>query len=203
MIFTTLCVMLLLFATFIGASRLLFRIGNSLGLVCDRADRGELFDTRSLSHATGVTVAPGQVCEVTIQPTGPWWDGYRDAARPGIKAGPVGFGWDKTSWPMVGGIPLRRHPTVNWFAVVARVGRTGNEEHALVFDRRAPSGAHDGESTRTARLTARSGGEIFIFVNDAVIGLPWLADFFYRNNRGTARFRVHLDANATDTKRSE
>jgi hypothetical protein len=31
---------------------------------------------------------------------------------------------------------------------------------------------------------------LFIFVNDAVIGLPGLYDRFYRNNEGTARITV-------------
>jgi hypothetical protein len=92
---------------------------------------------------------------------------------------------------MVGGIPLRRHLTVNWFAVMARVGRTGNEEHALVFDPR----------THTAKLKARIGGEVFSFVNDAVIAVPGLVDFFYRSNRGTARVRIRPHENTADAGR--
>jgi hypothetical protein len=33
-------------------------------------------------------------------------------------------------------------------------------------------------------------GELFIFVNDAVLGIPHWYDVFYRNNRGTGRLTV-------------
>jgi hypothetical protein len=33
-------------------------------------------------------------------------------------------------------------------------------------------------------------GELFIFVNDSVLGIPGLYDFFYRNNKGTAKLTV-------------
>ena len=29
-------------------------------------------------------------------------------------------------------------------------------------------------------------GELFLYVNDAVLPLPWVYDLFYRNNKGTA-----------------
>ena len=33
-------------------------------------------------------------------------------------------------------------------------------------------------------------GELFIFVNDAVIGIPGLYDFFYRNNGGSGKLTL-------------
>ena len=33
-------------------------------------------------------------------------------------------------------------------------------------------------------------GELFVFVNDAVIGIPGLYRTFYRNNTGTARLTI-------------
>jgi hypothetical protein len=30
-------------------------------------------------------------------------------------------------------------------------------------------------------------GELFLYVNEAVIPLPWLSDLFYRNNKGSAQ----------------
>ena len=128
----TLCAALIVYGLFVGVSRLLFRVGNSFGLVCGGAPRGELFDIRSLCHDTGFTVEPHRTYEVTLRPTGQWWDGCR--GRKPIPAGPEGFGWDKTRWPMVPGILLRRHVAENWFTVIVRVGRTGDEERALRFE---------------------------------------------------------------------
>ena len=185
-----LCAALILYALFVGVSRALFAVGNSVGVVCGGGDRKTLFDTRSLCHATGVTVAPHHSYEVTIQPTGQWWDGYRDAARPGIPAGPDGFGGEKASRLMAAGIPLRRHLTEKWFAVIARIGSTGNEELALRFEPCVQSGQEAWDKTCKARFRAPAGGEVFLFVNDSVIGVPRLSDLFYRNNRGEARVTI-------------
>lgn len=39
-------------------------------------------------------------------------------------------------------------------------------------------------------ITADASGELFIYVNDAILALPRLSDFFYRNNSGTASVTV-------------
>ncbi len=39
-------------------------------------------------------------------------------------------------------------------------------------------------------ITANASGELFIYVNDAALALPWLTDLFYRNNSGTATVTV-------------
>jgi hypothetical protein len=38
----------------------------------------------------------------------------------------------------------------------------------------------------TAKFVARSDGEVFVYVNDTSIFLPWLLTAFYDNNQGTA-----------------
>jgi hypothetical protein len=43
-----------------------------------------------------------------------------------------------------------------------------------------------------ARFTADRGGELFLYVNDAVIGLPWVSDAYYKNNKGSAKVTVRL-----------
>jgi hypothetical protein len=52
-----------------------------------------------------------------------------------------------------------------------------------------------GYRNRASRLlisdvAANASGELFIYVNDAVLALPGLGDLFYRNNRGTAKVSV-------------
>ena len=41
-----------------------------------------------------------------------------------------------------------------------------------------------------AEITARRTGELVLYVNDAVIGLPGLTDVFYRNNGGRAQVDI-------------
>jgi hypothetical protein len=47
-----------------------------------------------------------------------------------------------------------------------------------------------------AEFTPEAGGELFLFVNDAVLSIPRQANYFYKNNRGTASVtieQVHQD----------
>lgn len=41
-----------------------------------------------------------------------------------------------------------------------------------------------------AEFTPETSGELFLFVNDAVVAIPRHADFFYKNNRGTASVTI-------------
>jgi hypothetical protein len=78
------------------------------------------------------------------------------------------------------GVPFRRLIWSNWFQTVLRVGRTGFEEHVLSFDQSTPTDPR----TYSATFKARKDGEVFLFVNDSVIGT---SDYFYRtNNKGAA-----------------
>ena len=181
---------LIVYAVPVGLSRVLFAVGDSLGLVCGNADRKDRFDTASLCQPTGVPVLADHTYTMTLTPTEQWRDGYRDSIRPGIITGPQGFGWNKTRWMMAPGLPLRRHPTENWFAVVLRIGATGSNEQVLQFTEAEPVGPEEWNKRYRATFTAGSSGEVFMFVNDSVIGVPWLAGLFYGNNRGQAEVTI-------------
>ncbi len=115
--------------------------------------------------------------------------------------------------------PLKRWIQEPWMAPIAHVGIKGNEEYALkpcVYRRRAPSPNNgveflaypdklgDAEASTikasfptpaerrvlVAEFTPKSNGELFIYANDAALGLPRVADYFYKNNRGSATVRV-------------
>ena len=73
-------------------------------------------------------------------------------------------------------VPLRRELTKDWFRIVLRYGDVGGEEAFLDPD------PDDAVSKLPSGPTRE--GELFIFVNDAVIGIPGLYDYFYRNNQG-------------------
>jgi hypothetical protein len=51
-------------------------------------------------------------------------------------------------------------------------------------------------------FVARRSGEVFLYVNDAVIGLPWLSTYFYEKNffrdknYGKAMIAIRLCASA-------
>lgn len=38
----------------------------------------------------------------------------------------------------------------------------------------------------TTTFRPQKDGEVFIFVNDSVLGLPWIYDYFYQSNNAGA-----------------
>ena len=77
--------------------------------------------------------------------------------------------------------PARRIWRADWFVPIARAGTRGADHYML--------------STPCTTFTARKDGELFLFVNDAILpvkpqmSMPFLAvgfDAYYRNNRGGA-----------------
>ena len=46
------------------------------------------------------------------------------------------------------------------------------------------------KSILVSEITARSTGELFIYMNDAILTLPWLTGLFYKNNSGTSLLSV-------------
>ena len=83
--------------------------------------------------------------------------------------------------------PLRRELFKPWFRVVARTGGKGGEETFIEPD-------FTDQVLINAPITATRDGELFLFVNDAVIGIPgfngYFYKFFYDNNKGSARVTI-------------
>ncbi|QWG13415.1 DUF2235 domain-containing protein [Bradyrhizobium sediminis] len=173
------------------ASHLLYNVQDVAGWTCvedgaakglARGEKREVeFVTSNLCNRTGVFVeGNGAKYHVEIKATSPWRDG-------GIPSELGGFyttdapAWHQRVALMLGG-PLRRELTRPWFRLVLRYGATGGEEVFLDPD------PEDGTIEEVIRPTRK--GELFVFVNDAVIGIPGLCDFFYRNNEGAAKLTI-------------
>jgi hypothetical protein len=180
-------------------SWLAFGTANTLGLVCKGADEIELRDvataenaggsaanaepivmkTSNACGATGVKVTEGRNYRITLIVRDPW----KDAT---IDTDPNGFDFHRASWPQsLFGWPYRRLIWSNWFATILRVGGPGLEEHLLRFEQKG--------AAWIATFEPRSSGEVFLYVNDTVIGLPWLYDLYYKNNGGTAEVKLELE----------
>lgn len=79
-------------------------------------------------------------------------------------------------------VPLRRTLSQDWFRIALRLGSEGAEEEFYKPD------IHDTKIRWVIR--PKRQGELFVYVNDAVIGLPSLFDYFYRNNVGKATIEI-------------
>lgn len=171
------------------ASHLLFNVQDVAGLTCVESsstrtlEKGQnsgpiRFNTSDLCKATGIMVERGARYLIEVKPVaGESW------ADDGI---PVPLGGFSAAHPptwyhrlkLAAAVPLRRETTQDWFHVVLRYGRVGGEETFIVPD--------PDDYLIQSPIRATRDGELFVFVNDAVVGIPGLYDLFYRNNRGAA-----------------
>lgn len=173
------------------ASHLAYNVQDVAGLTCREnamaqgLARGETasvtFATRGLCNGTGIFVEGGGARYlVKVETTQPFRDGDIPSPLGGF------YSTDAPNWhqqlALVLGVPLRRELTRPWFRLVLRYGAVGGEEVFLDPD------PEDGTIEAVIRPTR--SGELLIFVNDAVIGIPGLYDVFYRNNAGEARLTV-------------
>src|SRR5258706_14197601 len=69
---------------------------------------------------------------------------------------------------------LRRIMIRPWFRLIGRIGETGVDEYFL-YPIPVPQPT---PQVYRASFTAQRGGELFLYVNDAAIGLPWLNAHF-------------------------
>jgi hypothetical protein len=167
---------------------LAFGTVNTLGLVCKGTGNNisvtetevaaqkspgydDDFHTSHLCYPTGLKVAPGETYEISLAIKKPWSDAD-------IPASPAGF--SKSTWLQLVGVPFKRLIWSNWFAPIVRIGGPGLDEYLPEFKPEAADG-----NLWKARFTARSEGEVFVYVNDSSI-FPWFYRYFYSNNQGMA-----------------
>ncbi|MBR1285770.1 DUF2235 domain-containing protein [Bradyrhizobium sp. AUGA SZCCT0177] len=150
------------------------------------------FKTSDLCKATGILLQHRGRYYVTIQPGAKsgedkqWFNGL---ARIGTPVG--GFSskerpqWYERVylWLL---LPMRREISKDWFRIVLRFGNVGGEEDSYEPD------PYDDiiQFNITPTIAPNGKEELFVFVNDAVIGIPGLYDLLYRNNHGTAVLSV-------------
>jgi hypothetical protein len=171
---------------------LAFGAANTLGLFCKptghaidvtEADTparkspgyAEAFKTKEVCHPTGLNVVHDETyrIDLTIPDDHPWMDDT-------IPATPEGFVLGHAL--QLPGTPFKRLIWSNWFRPIIRVGGPGLDEYLPDF-----SQAADDKKRWSATFTARRDGEVFIYVNDTSIFLPWLWHHFYDNNHGWAQ----------------
>lgn len=168
------------------------------------------FRTKAPCTATGLKLAQGERYRLSFAvPAGETWD-WKDASIP---AGPNGNAPDRTPWELKIAAPIRRYSDEPWFKLMAQIGPGAADIYPLgaaVDDRALPPGTLGStrpapknpsalleapicpnlkgpEITFTSEITARSTGELFLYVNDAVIPFSTV---FYDNNQGGACVRV-------------
>ena len=183
---------LLLAALFVLAARVEIAVKERSGGFCGGdADRTRAassgsqgppeFPTSSLCWPAGFEVKEGRRYRVTLDVTEPWFDDTIETSPAGTEPDRMGLA------ARFGGALLRRSPTARWFQPLAKiVSADGYHVHAL--EARPALG---GDRVFAAEFQAERDGEVFLFVNDALLpssAVSILGEEFqlYRNNRGKA-----------------
>jgi hypothetical protein len=159
------------------------KVAESFGWLCGQETRQSpaLMAVDATCHATGFQVAAGRTYRVLLTVEQPWFD-------KSIPAGPEGLALENAgSWLVMKlAVPLRRHIAEDWFAVMAKIGRSGLDSRALAL-RRAEGAAGTGDETWEADFAADADGELLLYVNDALL-LGWTG--LYANNQGSAKIVI-------------
>jgi hypothetical protein len=122
-------------------------------------------------------------------------DQWRDKSI--LVTSPTGFSSGDGGPLFVMFLPFRRVLTAPWFAPMVRIGNTVAEYHRIDQLEEIPQ-AGSQNATGAARkrqvrgfveFTPALSGQMFLFVNDAILPGPWLKTL-YDNNNGTALVTV-------------
>jgi hypothetical protein len=177
-----LLLIVLLIAVLIDRS--LFYVRSTLGTLCDGSAHSALkapdgapiqfTDIANPCFATGIKLNKGARYRFELLgDAAQWRDGE---AHPG--KGPDGFEDDSmTLW-----MPLRRHLDEPWLKLMGRIDDAGTESFAI--------------GSGPTEYTARTNGEFFLYVNDAVFGLLpgryWAWPYFWKagRNEGSAELTI-------------
>jgi uncharacterized protein (DUF2235 family) len=144
-----------------------------------------IFETSNLCQSMKVELERNRKYLIRFEDTTSFRDGTIDAPKGFYSTDPPSL-WQKAL--MFSAIPLRRELIRPWFRVVARFGGTGGEENFLDPD--AKPNPKDPSTLIDEEVAATRDGELFLFVNDAVIGIPGLYEAFYRNNKGSTKVLI-------------
>jgi hypothetical protein len=154
--------------------------------------------TSELCRSMGVTLDQYQVINIKFDKTDSFvsWDGANGAygyysldsiRSPHDAQKTTAFGdMAKSLTTMVGVtalVPLRRELTMPWFRIVARIGGVSGQEETYEPD-------FSDMFTFDTDIKTKRQGELFLFVNDAVIGWLPLYDLFYKDNAGKVRVLI-------------
>jgi T6SS, Phospholipase effector Tle1-like, catalytic domain len=202
-------VVIILYGGITLASHLLFNLEDAAGLYCKESSAprdvpwlGEIkaetpFRAGDFCWASGIRLVEGRRYHVTITQTSPVWKDASPLSPTGYQTDLAGVEISEvpgftTRVALFIGVPLRRVLLRPWFRIIGRVGVKGTDEYFLDPDK--PTGVDQEQLKKIdPAFRVRRDGELFLYVNDAAVGWPGIADVFYRGNEGEATVTVkHL-----------
>jgi hypothetical protein len=140
------------------------------------------FDGKNACQALGLNVVGGQRYRVVMKSACLWLDKDTESDLGGV---------DASKWTLkhYASLPFRRHLGSPYMKPVLRIGKRGADEYPLDPIVPMPNGRLD-RHVLVSDFIARSSGELFLYVNDAVAFWPDLIFPTYGNNRAQAEVTV-------------
>ena len=131
------------------------------------------FNVASPCFATGIQLREGDVYQFDVEDND-WYDGRLVAGADGLRHVPL---------KLIAAGPYRRHVSQPWMKLMGRVG---------------PAGSKFAVGSGLATYRTETTGELFLYVNDAVIGLApgrrWALPYYWSvgKNKGMAHVALSL-----------
>jgi uncharacterized protein (DUF2235 family) len=183
-------------AGLVVVNHILFLFWDAAGLVCrDTAPdqmvsmkRGDKlvrdFATNEICHASGVMLDLNGRYRFTVDKVVAWSDG------PSVPTTVGGYYINDVPGRLerietLALAPFKRVWIRPFFRFIVRAGATGSEEGFL-----DPDDNPDNADQLQERYTAKKDGELFFYVNDGVIALPFVGGAFYARNQGSAKITI-------------
>jgi uncharacterized protein (DUF2235 family) len=153
---------------------------------CQRSGGAQArFETSAQCWFSGQAVTKGHRYRVVLTVSAPWFDDT-------IPARPEAPHVEQMS-PLVRiiGAPFRRYLNEAWYQPMVRIVPTARDEpretQALILRH-----CDCGRPVYSAEFVASRSGDVFFFVNDAILSWNGITDAFYGNNKGSAEIRIEL-----------
>lgn len=185
------------------ADKAVFEVADSMGTFCKDpalanrtgAERvtgaASDFKTNEMCSDTGNWLQEGvrYEVEISINKDDKWFDRTLCADTLGVRDGSVAHYFATLQ---------KRWWAEPYFKPIARIGRYGNDEYVLNSVDPAATSTCMNDKLR-AEIKPKTSGELYIYVNDAVLALPSLTNIYYQktdehgieiNNRGSAKITV-------------
>ena len=181
---------------FAAVNRFAFLIQDSVGIYCSDAgfsatgptvvhqlsvkETKEVeFPIATFCFFSGITVTNDQRYLVRVDPTGPWTDGHMYVNPAGMKFTdfPPWFRPFKLFAEL-----FKRSFGVPWYAMIVRIAREGGDELYVRSDADSP--------VSEVAIKPRINGQLYFYINDAVLGIPYFGNAFYRNNSGAVKVTI-------------
>jgi len=133
------------------------------------------YTTDDICWASGLVLVRGHRYRITLTMQNDWMD--KDVSTDVN-------GYASNNFALFLGVPLRRWWTQNWFKPIAQIGKLGNDQYVLGSADDTVSATPGAANKVVTEMVAGTDGELFVFVNDAVVMIPGLLHYFYDNNQG-------------------